>query len=234
MTSQSGLSGGAFAVVIPHFVDAGGAVVARPHGTVVHVFRTVLSRPPVDADALVAAVLVLAGGAVLAGVNPETTFVHIDVAILAFKCRGTGTGIAFNSIDTSGPIFTEVVFAVVNVNLTVLSVETRRTATLVAQWPHHDAGPAILTRRRGTRKIRRLTVFTCIRHWTRASVLSEQILARSSVLARGHGLTFVNVFRAVLASVSGLAVAGVSPVERGASASVTTRLGCAIILSFAD
>lgn len=61
---------------------AGGAVVAGRAGAVVDVLAAVVARPPVDADAVVAAVRVVARAAVLARVRHQLALVHVFGAVL--------------------------------------------------------------------------------------------------------------------------------------------------------
>lgn len=67
---------------------AGGPLEAGGHGAVVDVLATVLARPAVDTDAVVAAVVVVAGAPVLAGVGHQLALVHVLGAVLT--CQGTG------------------------------------------------------------------------------------------------------------------------------------------------
>lgn len=62
---------------------AGSAVVTSGTGAVVDVLAAVVARPPVDADAVVAAVSVVAGPSVLARVGHQLTLIHIFCAVLA-------------------------------------------------------------------------------------------------------------------------------------------------------
>lgn len=79
-------SDGALAVERGHPVVTRGAVVASGAAAVVHVVAAIVSRPAVDAHALVAAVGVVAGAAVLAGVGHELALVHVVPAELT--CGG--------------------------------------------------------------------------------------------------------------------------------------------------
>lgn len=63
-------------------VVAGSAVVTSRAGTVVDVLAAVVTGPPVDADAVVAAVSVMARSSILACVGHQLTLVHIFCAVL--------------------------------------------------------------------------------------------------------------------------------------------------------
>lgn len=63
-------------------VVAGSAVVTSCTGTVVDVLAAVITRPPVDADAVVAAVSIVACSSILACVRHQLTLVHIFRAVL--------------------------------------------------------------------------------------------------------------------------------------------------------
>lgn len=65
-----------------HAVVAGCAVVTRGTGAVVDVLAAVVASPPVDADAVVAAVSVMARASVLTCVGHQLTLVHIFGAVL--------------------------------------------------------------------------------------------------------------------------------------------------------
>lgn len=72
---------------------AGGAVVTGSAGTVVNVLAAVVARPAVDADAVVAAVSVVARPSVLAGVGHQLALIDIFRAVLTWKTTGRLKGI---------------------------------------------------------------------------------------------------------------------------------------------
>ena len=111
------------ALVPPDLVVTGSSVPARGDAAVVLVLLAVLSDEAVDTDALVAALAVLAGPVVLAGVV-EGALVHILEAVLAGPVVGTGAVVSVDSVNTNSAILTEVSATVVNVDLTVLSAES--------------------------------------------------------------------------------------------------------------
>lgn len=65
-----------------HAVVAGSTVVTSRTGTVVDVLAAVVTRPSVDADAVIAAVSVVARSSILAGVWHQLALVHIFCAVL--------------------------------------------------------------------------------------------------------------------------------------------------------
>lgn len=69
-------------------VVAGSAVVTSCAGTVVDVLAAVVTRPPIDADAVVAAVSVVARSPILARVWHQLTLVHVFCAVLTCKKEG--------------------------------------------------------------------------------------------------------------------------------------------------
>ena len=79
---------GTLAVEGGHTVVAGGALEAGGAGAVVDVLAAVFSRPAIDAHAIVVAVGVVAGPAILAGIGHELTLVHVLRAVLT--CGGPG------------------------------------------------------------------------------------------------------------------------------------------------
>lgn len=65
-----------------HTIMTGSAVVTSCAGTVVNVLATVVTRPPVDTDAVVTAMRIVAGSSVLTCVWHQLTLVHILSAVL--------------------------------------------------------------------------------------------------------------------------------------------------------
>lgn len=65
-----------------HAVVTGCTVVTSRAGTVVDVLAAVVTRPPIDADTVVAAVGIVACSSILAGVWHQLTLVHIFCAVL--------------------------------------------------------------------------------------------------------------------------------------------------------
>lgn len=61
---------------------AGGALIAGRAGTVVNVLTAVVSHPAVDANAVVAAMRVVARSSILTGVGHQLTLVHIFCTVL--------------------------------------------------------------------------------------------------------------------------------------------------------
>lgn len=61
---------------------ASGTMVAGSTGTVVNVLAAVVTRPAVDTDTVVAAMCVMTGATVLAGVGHQLALVHIFGAVL--------------------------------------------------------------------------------------------------------------------------------------------------------
>lgn len=65
-----------------HAIMAGGAVVTSCAGTVVDVLAAVVTSPPVDTDAVVATVCIVARSSILTRVGHQLTLVHIFSAVL--------------------------------------------------------------------------------------------------------------------------------------------------------
>lgn len=78
---------GTLAVEGGHTVMAGGPIEAGSAGTVVNVLAAVFTRPAIDTHAVVAALGVVAGATVLAGIGHELTLVHILCAELTCGAR---------------------------------------------------------------------------------------------------------------------------------------------------
>lgn len=66
-----------------HAVVAGSAAVTGRAGAVIDVLAAVVTRPPVDAHAVVAAVRIVARASVLTRVGHQLTLVHVFGAVLA-------------------------------------------------------------------------------------------------------------------------------------------------------
>lgn len=65
-----------------HTIVTGSAMVTSCAGTVVNVLAAVVARPPVDTDAVVTAVRIVAGSSILTCVWHQLTLVHILSAVL--------------------------------------------------------------------------------------------------------------------------------------------------------
>ena len=107
----------ALTLVAANLVVAGPAVQTGRDAAVVLVLLAVLPDEPVDTDALVAALGVLAGPVVLAGVV-EGALVHVLQAVGTCPAVRTGTGVAVVSVNTNSTILTEMAATVVIINLT--------------------------------------------------------------------------------------------------------------------
>lgn len=66
-------------------IVTGSAVVTSCAGTVVNVLAAVIARPPVDTDAVVTPVRVVAGSSILTCVWHQLTLVHILSAVLTWE-----------------------------------------------------------------------------------------------------------------------------------------------------
>lgn len=78
-----------------HTIVTGSAVVTSCTGTVVNVLAAVVACPPVDTDAVVTAVCIMAGSSVLTCVWHQLTLVHILSAVLTCEwnqCEYKSTG----------------------------------------------------------------------------------------------------------------------------------------------
>ena len=123
VADEAGLPLGALTLVPANFVMAGPTVQTGGDGAVVLVLLAVLPDEAVDTDTLVAALRVLAGPVVLAGIV-QGALVHIVQAVLAGPVVRAGTVVGVDSVNTNPSILTEIATAVINVDLAVLSTET--------------------------------------------------------------------------------------------------------------
>lgn len=129
-----------------HSVVTGGAVGAGGAGAVVDVLAAVVPRPAVDADALVAAVGVVARSPVLARVGHQLAFVHIVSAQLTCKLGSTLAVVGINSVHTGSSVLALVARTVVNVDVAVFPIKAWDTRAFVAGFSSLDAGPSIKAR----------------------------------------------------------------------------------------
>lgn len=106
-----------------HAIVTGGAVVTSRAGTVVNVLAAVVAHPPVDAHAVVAAVRIVAGSAVLTRVWHQLTLVHVLGAVLTCVMRRALAVVGVHSIHTHSTVLAAVAWTVVNIVLTVLTCE---------------------------------------------------------------------------------------------------------------
>lgn len=105
-------------------VDARGAVETRGPGAIVDVHRTVLPRPPVDADAVVRTERIGAGRPVVADARPHRALVHVHLARVAHPLGGTRARVTVHAVHARAAVKTGVRYAVVDVLLAVLAAET--------------------------------------------------------------------------------------------------------------
>ena len=123
VADQAGLTLRALTLVSANLVVAGPAVQTGRDGAVVLVLLAVLPDEPVDTDTLVAALGVLAGPVVLAGIV-QGALVHVLQAVLATPVMRTGAVVGVDSVHTDSAILTEIATAVINIDLAVLATET--------------------------------------------------------------------------------------------------------------
>ena len=120
MTQQPSLPVGTHALVLPHLVHAGAAVLAGVHLAVVLVLFTVGPLESIDTDALVASLSVATSPVVLAGVV-EGALVHVLQTVSTRPVGGTLAGVGVDTIDTGSAILTNVSVAVIDIDFTVRS-----------------------------------------------------------------------------------------------------------------
>lgn len=127
-----------------HAVMAGSAMVTSSAGTVVDVLAAVVTCPPIDTDAVVAAVSVMARPSILACVGHQLTLVHIFCAILTCVMRWALAVIGIHTIHTHTTILAAVAWTIIDVMLTVLTGEAWQAATVVGGVSLLDTGASIL------------------------------------------------------------------------------------------
>lgn len=121
---------------------------------------------------------------------------------------------------------------VVDVDLAVLPAITRRTITLVSKLVQWRAPPIMMTRRRLTRNVLRITIPPRVPRLTHTSVRPVCVEAPSMVTRAGATRTFDHVFGTSGASEArgtGARVASCGGVISYAAPSVSTGLGRAVV-----
>lgn len=127
-----------------HAVVTGSPVVTSRTGTVVDVLAAVVTRPPVDADAVIAAVSVVARSTILARIWHQLTLVHIFCAVLTCVMGWALAVVGVHTINTNTIILTAVAWTVINVMLTVLTCKTWQAAAIIGGVSLLDTGASIL------------------------------------------------------------------------------------------
>lgn len=132
MAEQARLPEGAGADEGGDSVDAGGAGGTGRGGAVVDVLGAVRAAPAVDADAVIAALHITTGAAILTCVGLQATLVHILCAELTCPLRRTLTVVSVDPVHTGPSVLTVVLRTVVDIHLTVGPVESRQAVAPVA------------------------------------------------------------------------------------------------------
>lgn len=123
---------------------AGSTVVTSCTGTVVNVLTAVITSPPVDAHAVIAAVSVMACSSILARVGHQLTLIHIFCAVLTCVMRWALAIVGVHTIHTHTTILAAVAWTVINVMFTVLTCESWQAATIIGGVSLLDTGASIL------------------------------------------------------------------------------------------
>lgn len=127
-----------------HTVVAGGARVTSRTGTVVDVFAAVVTRPPIDADAVITSMGVVARPSILTCVGHQLTLVHIFSAVLACVMWWALAVVGVHPVHTHTTILAVVTWTVIDVVLTMLTCETWQAAAIVGGVSLLDASASIL------------------------------------------------------------------------------------------
>lgn len=131
-------------------------------GTVVNVLATVVTRPPVDTDAVVTAMRIVAGSSILTCVWHQLTLIHILSAVLTCVMRRALAVVGVHSIHTDSTILAAVTWTVVNIVLTVLTCEAWEAGAVVGGVSLLNAGASILAWRGAAWHVWRLTVLASV------------------------------------------------------------------------
>lgn len=143
VAQQACLARGAMADEGGHPVLTGGACAAGGRGAIVDVLRAVRTAPAVDTYAVVSALDVVACAAILAGIGLQMALIHIVCAVLTCPFGWALTVIGVDSIHTGASILTLMGGAIIDVNLTVCSIESWQAVTLVVEVGGRAAGALV-------------------------------------------------------------------------------------------
>lgn len=170
------------ALIPPNLVMAGTSIETRASCTVIFVLFTILANKPVNTDALVSTLRILASAMVLARIV-QGALVNIFQAVATCPVGRALAGIGVSSIDTPPTILAQIAFTVVNVLLAVPTLESIRAGAIVLIVSCSSAKASIFTGRRAAWHIRGVTVLPSPAILAVALVSTVEILA-ASVLAR--------------------------------------------------
>lgn len=92
--------------------------------TVVDVLTAVVTGPAIDTDTMVATHGVQTRAPILTGIGHQIAFIHIRLAKLTRPFRLALAVVGVHTIHAHTPIFTTVLWAVIDVVLTVVAIET--------------------------------------------------------------------------------------------------------------
>lgn len=115
-------------------VMTSGPIVARSTGAVIYVLAAVAPRPPVDADAVEAAMSVMARSTILTCVWHQLAFVHIFCAVLAGVMRWALAVVRVHAVHTDATVLAAVARTIVDVVLTVVAHKTWQAAAVVGSF----------------------------------------------------------------------------------------------------
>lgn len=184
VAQQSRLAGRTPAVEAADAVDTGRPVEAGRVHAVVDVVAAVRTVPAVHADAVVAAVGVGAGRAVLADRRLLDALVHVRLAVLAVEARRTLAVIGVDPVHAGAPVLAHIARAVVDVLLAVFTLEAWWTFAFVGEFGRLLASAPVLARRRRARNVVRFAVFASESGFAHALVRSMRVDAFAPVGAR--------------------------------------------------
>lgn len=208
-------------------VVAGGTVVTSRTGTVVDVLAAVIARPPVDTDAVIAAVGVVACSSILTRIGHQLTLIYIFCAVLTCVMRWTLAVVGVHTIHTHTAILAVVAWTVVNVMLTVLTCEAWQAAAIIGGVSLLDTGSSILAWRGAAWHVGGLTVLAGVLMRAAAVVRTHLIHTHAAVkTGRGSLGALVDILLAGLTVEGGWAGADVGGIEGRALAAVCARIGC--------
>lgn len=209
VTQQTSLPVGTHALVLPHLVHAGAAVLAGVHRAVVLVLFTVGALESVDTDALVASLGVATSPVVLAGVV-EGALVHVLQTVTTRPVGGTLAGVGVDTIHTGSAILTNVSVAVIDIDFTVRSSKSTGTGAVVLVSAGLGAHSSVITRSRVTGVIDSVTILPCPSSVAVTLVSAVRVLASAVLAGVGQLEALVDVEVAAGALEAGPALAAVA------------------------
>lgn len=124
VAQQSRLSSRAAAIEAANAIDTCGTIETCRLYAIINVLATVASRPAVHTDATVRTMRVRACRTILTDGRTQCTLIDIHITVASRKIRRAIASIIINTVNTGAAILTQISGTIVDIQITVLAVET--------------------------------------------------------------------------------------------------------------